>query len=314
MRAWVVRRNRQPTKTIPFRDSTALLTRPGEFRAQAQQEGVLYFAGLLDAASVLRLRHDIAQVLRRYDFLKADATDDRLIADVGSYEARMDREGECGTTSVTPGVYRDIQHLQSFHALSHHPSLLRLYELLLDDEVLVHPRIVARVRVPSIRNHETPPHQDFIFNQGTTETWTAWIPVGDCPIELGGLSVLMRSHTRGILDYSRAPGAGGVAALLAGMDTPWLQGDYRAGDVITFNSQCVHKSLPNRTNLIRLSVDFRYQSRSAPVVEASLRPHLDVSTWDEIYSGWDEDFPRYYWQATELLYSAWLPVEQWVRE
>ena len=36
----------------------------------------------------------------------------------------------------------------------------------------------------------TPPHQDPWYIGGTQEVWTAWVPVGDCPDEFGGIAVL----------------------------------------------------------------------------------------------------------------------------
>ena len=55
-----------------------------------------------------------------------------------------------------------------------------------------------------------PPHQDFIHIQGSPNVWTAWLPLGDCAHDLGGLSLLVGSHKVGVLAVSRALGAGGL--------------------------------------------------------------------------------------------------------
>ena len=46
-----------------------------------------------------------------------------------------------------------------------------------------------------------PPHQDFIHIQGSPNVWTAWLPLGDCAHDLGGLSLLVGSHKLGVLFF-----------------------------------------------------------------------------------------------------------------
>ena len=43
----------------------------------------------------------------------------------------------------------------------------------------------------------TPAHQDFPFIQGSARTFTTWIPLGECPRELGGLQVNAGTHLLG---------------------------------------------------------------------------------------------------------------------
>jgi hypothetical protein len=57
----------------------------------------------------------------------------------------------------------------------------------------------------------------------------------------------------------------------------------------------VHRALPNRSpDRMRLSVDYRYQSRAEPISEKNLHPHPGAITWEEVYRGWTRtDLQRY---------------------
>ena len=68
--------------------------------------------------------------------------------------------------------------------------------------VLPHPQKIARLWFPQYEEHTTPIHQDFIHIQGTHNVWTAWMPLGDIPRELGGLAVMPRSHKLGVLSVT----------------------------------------------------------------------------------------------------------------
>jgi ectoine hydroxylase-related dioxygenase (phytanoyl-CoA dioxygenase family) len=218
------------------------------------------------------------------------------------------REPSLRHIGATSAAYRQIQMLELFHLLPHHPRILALYSGLMRADVLPHPRHIARVLLRSPSFAPTPPHQDYVYIQGTHEFWTLWFPLGDCPIELGGLSILRGSHREPVLDVVAADGAGGKESILCGNDYEWVQDDYSCGDVITFPSHTVHKGLPNRLGeRVRLSCDLRYQPADEPIEEKSLAPHMNVATWDEIYSGWTNDALKYYWRSRTLQMSPWDP-------
>jgi ectoine hydroxylase-related dioxygenase (phytanoyl-CoA dioxygenase family) len=160
----------------------------------------------------------------------------------------------------------------------------------------------------------TPPHQDFIHIQGASETWTCWFPVGDCPREMGSLTVLRGSHRHGVVAVAPAKGAGNLASILCPNEIDWVEGDFEAGDVLTFTSCTVHRALRSRhRERIRLSCDVRYQPIDAEIHEASLKPHGEY-TWEELYEGWRNPDVQYYWKKHDLRMSAWDPSLHWQKE
>lgn len=96
-------------------------------------------------------------------------------------------------------------------------------------------------------------HQDGHFVRDLGEFWTVWLPLGECPPELGPLAVVPGSHRAGPLAHDDA---GEVAE---GGLHPWHTADFRSGDALAFHRRTLHRALPNRSGtLLRLSADFRY--------------------------------------------------------
>lgn len=292
------------SQSSPFTDSTPLLRDPPALRARARDEGLLFFRHFLPRDEVLAVRADMLGVVERHGWRQPGegAMGGRI--DLAALNGVPD-EAMRGDIGVSAAAYDDTQKLESVHRLPHHPQLLALYRLLFEREVLVHPRHIARMITGHRVVSPTPPHQDFPLIQGTANTWTCWIPLGDCPRAMGGLSVLRGSHRRGYLPIQPARGAGGIAVPLCPGDTDWVEGDYDAGDIITFSSHTLHKALRcEDRELIRLSLDVRFQPVDEPVEEKSLLPHCDLG-WEEIYAGWRSEELKYYWRKIPLKLSPW---------
>ena len=136
---------------------------------------------------------------------------------------------------------------------------------------------------------------------GSEDTWTTWIPLGDCPRSLGSLAVLPGSHKQGMMKVEQADGAGGHACV----DTPaegWVRADFSCGDILFLHSHLLHQGQDNTSaDQLRLSVDLRCQNPQKPIHESSLEPHLNYLSWEEIYQNWPQNDPvKYYWKKEDL--------------
>jgi hypothetical protein len=246
----------------------------------------------VSTCALLETRRAILDVCRRHGWIaEGSALMDGIAAGLPC------REGDADYFAV----YDDVQCLESFHSLAHDAALLAVLRTLFGEDVLVHPRNIARIMFPNNNRFTTPPHQDFIHIQGSTRTYTAWMPLGECPLELGGLTVLAGSHRVGVLPVHPASGAGGVGVATEDLGLTWVSESFRLGDALLFHSHTVHRALDNGTpDRLRLSVDYRYQPLSEPVTEGSLKPHFNRMPWDMIYAGWQSDQYQYYWRKHEL--------------
>ena len=143
----------------------------------------------------------------------------------------------------------------------------------------------------------TQPHCDWVYmSRGTPKLFTVWVPLGDTPLDVGGLMILENSHKQGdrLQNYlsrdvdtycNSSPNAEKLrngelmfewdgtlsknpATLCRKLGGRWLTAEYEPGDLLIFSSQrTVHASLDNQSNRIRISADTRYQLASEPMDE-----------------------------------------------
>jgi hypothetical protein len=286
-------------------DSTPLLNNREALLKRADEDGYLFFKQLVPKSEVLAVRRDLLGVIDASGWRKpgeeplSGTIDLEALNRIPAEQMRLD-------IGVSIEAYNAAQKLESVHRLPHHKALIDLYRTLFDSDVLVHPRHIIRMITAHHGMTPTPPHQDFPLIQGTTQTWTCWLPVGDCPRELGGLAVLKGSHKHGYIPITNAAGAGGMAVQLCPNDGDgWTTIDYEAGDVLTFPSLTVHRGTRCQyKDQVRLSMDIRFQSTSEVIEERSLKPHCDLS-WEDIYAGWKNDDLKYYWLKSAPTLSPW---------
>ncbi|MCD9023072.1 phytanoyl-CoA dioxygenase family protein [Cohnella silvisoli] len=300
--------------TGSFTDSAALLSHPDKLRARAEEDGLLFFRGLIPRERVLNVRKEILSILERYGVMDPHS---ELIEGMANEEAvnlYSAEDLQWNGVGVTFDMYRDIQKLESFHALPHSPEIKAMFSALFNETPFPHPRHIGRIMLPHRNATVTPSHQDFLHIQGAANTWTCWIPLGDVSRNLGGLAVLKGSYKSGLLGVTSAPGAGGLETILCGLNYEWETTDYEAGDVLAFHSHTVHKSIPNHIpGKIRLSCDYRYQPASEVIEAASLKPHGPYE-WEELYEGWTQEDLKYYWKGIDFRFTAFDESIRWQKE
>ena len=282
----------------PFTDSTELLGDPEALRARFGQDGYLFLRGVVDDDAVAALHEQVSGVCAAHGWFRP-GTDPKK-----------------GVTAVEPcvegedryfAVYDDVQRLEAFHALPHHPSVHRVMAALLGDTAFPHPLSIARLVFPGNESWTTPPHQDFPNNQGTPELYACWVPLADCPVELGSLSIMAGSHKRGMAPLEFSLGAGNRQARVDERfdGLGWVGGDFARGDAVVFHSLTLHRALPNTTDRMRLSVDYRFQREGETLTDGCLEPHFARLTWDEIYDGWTDEDLRWYWLRKRYTVVPW---------
>jgi ectoine hydroxylase-related dioxygenase (phytanoyl-CoA dioxygenase family) len=276
---------------LPMRESNDLLGDPSALRARMDEDSYLYFPQALDPEQVLDLRRAMLAVLERHGWIRGG---------LSLLEAKATvRPLHEGMSEFAP-VYDDLQRLQQFHELAHAPELVAIMAQVLGETAFPHPLKICRIGFPEHYEATTPPHQDYPNNQGTAALTASWIPVGDIDRDLGGLAILRGSHRYGVLPLMGHMGPGRRQAKVPTKmleELRWVTTDYRAGDVLLFNSMTVHAALHNITEFdLRLSVDFRYQVEGEALTDVCLHPHFQRVTWEDVYADWESDVHQYYWK------------------
>ena len=133
---------------------------------------------------------------------------------------------------------------------------------------------------------------------GDEETFTAWLPLHDCPIEQRPLRVMDGSHRFGL-----QPTAGQTGCIPPGTERGggWVGGEIHAGDLLLFSSLTVHEATPNRSNRMRISLDCRFQSYQRAVNPGALVfAGSGRRSWERTYANWLSDELKYSWTQLPL--------------
>jgi hypothetical protein len=154
-------------------------------------------------------------------------------------------------------LQREVNQLPQFDAIRASPRLRLVIEEVLGGGYLDRQGDVCRVMFPQAPGFVTRAHQDAFFLRNPDDVWAAWIPLGDCPRTMGPLVVWPESHKLGLLPHL---GESGCEGACSGAD--WTGFDLACGDALLVNKLTVHRALPNVSEAVRVSVDFRFGAPS----------------------------------------------------
>jgi len=235
----------------PLEDCGALLEQPEQLRLRAARDGFVYLGRLVPADLVRRLRHRVLEHAHRSGWLDPSAPVSEARAQagrrVGHYQdpdwidlqVQVNQAPEMWALGMAAEIHRALGA-----ADGRSPSLT-LSTANGCRVISPHPELA------------TPPHQDAHFVHYIEDFWTAWIPLEDCPLELGPIALLAGSHLGGLAPHA----AGTIGERCTGVpdDAVWSTTNFQCGDVVLFRPHTLHCSLENRSgDRLRLSADFRY--------------------------------------------------------
>ena len=283
----------------PMYEANELLGNTTALRARMASDGYLFFRNIVPTQRLEQLRHEITEILAELGWIEGGR--DRMSAKA---LCRPRREG-------SPKFFQAhdrIVKLESFHSLAHEINVINVMRQALGESAFPQPLSIVRLIFPDSPELATPPHQDFPNNQGTPNLTAAWMPLADCAVKDGSLAIMEGSHKYGVLPLTFHLGAGNRRAVLSKevLKCRWVGADFRAGDIVLFQSMTVHKAMENH-NLehMRLSVDFRYQLEGEALTEGCLQPHFNRFSWEEIYKDWTSDAFKYYWLNKDYVEAHW---------
>lgn len=220
---------------------------PEERRRRAHADGFLYLPRLLPPERLAPLRAVIDRALVARGWLVDGRTDPSL------------RLGRWDDTRWL-GFLQEVLPSHAYRELGAAPEILAALRQIMGSSPRLHVGDVCRLVSPQAPDLTTPPHQDAAYLQDADDVWTAWLPVGACPLELGPLSLLPGSHRQGLRPHANVDRNGPVIGIDLPADLAWHSADLEAGDVLLFSALTVHRALPNVTaDRLRVSVDYRYR-------------------------------------------------------
>lgn len=279
----------------PFDEIPAGELNPFSLRREMDARGYVLLRGLLPQPELARLLGDITRILDHAGWL--------LPGNVPQ-ERRANPEAACGDPD--PGfkrAYQQVFNLEGFHALPHHPSLQAAMKMLVGNRLLIHPKPIGRLIFPQCERLRVHAHQDYRFMGGDPECFTAWIPLHDCPLEIGPLQILEGSHRLGFQKHEEENLHVPEISEETLADGPWVGGPIHAGDVLLFHSLTVHAAGANISDRLRISLDCRFQDCRRALNPANLAfAGESGKSWEKTYSGWRSDHLKYYWKRLPLTF------------
>jgi len=235
-------------------------------RRQFDDEGYVVVKDLFTSADLQPVIDELrGEIDRRARRLVADGTLSRTYAEEG-FETRLSR-----IMDETEELYWSISSGKldgpALFDLLVHPGLLELIEGLVGPEI-ISSAYRLRPKVPGFYHGIVPWHQDSGYFEPFCDRAllvTVWIPLVDATPERGCLQVIPGVHRGPIAEHVRRPEIKYLEIPSSAMP---------AGDAVTvpvpkggallLTNRTPHCSTENTTDVIRWSLDFRYQGGDAP--------------------------------------------------
>lgn len=242
-------------------------------REQYNSQGYLWLKGILDREEVLAYRKLYFSAFQGTGLLKNGTVPQDGIYSGGPYDQ----------VAAHNMVFNAVKWPE-FENLCKSTPIVKFYQTFFGGSVHLHKRKLIRYNKP-FDPSATGGHYDLIYlRAGTDRFCTSWIPLGDTPVEMGGLIYLEGSDKLGrefetqfseknkdlppeerINPYNKNMKEGWLSndlpALAQRIKGRWLIANYEAGDMVVHSPYMIHASTINqdRKNRMRLSTDIRYQ-------------------------------------------------------
>lgn len=241
-------------------DLEAAAATPTLLRERLERDGYVVLRNAIAPADVMAARHE---VLRR-------------LAEMGEIAEPIEAAVATGVShrlARAPdldGFWRGVCEGPALRRAAHAPALRALASAALGTSAKPFDFLWLRTMVDG---RASPLHFDHVYmNRGSANVLTAWVPLGDVPLEAGPIVFVEGSHRfedviaryRGIdVDRDGLPGSfpDDAIAFARSRGCRLLTSDFRAGDAVLFGMFTLHGSCDNRLGggRVRLSCDVRWQ-------------------------------------------------------
>ena len=245
-----------------------------KLRELFRSQGYVWLKGFFKREDVLEFRRRFFEAFERAGLLLAGSDPQEGLFS-GKDDARL-----------TKKILMEFVRMAAYEAFCLQPKLWQFYDTLFESPSYLHKRKIIRYMTPG-SSFTTPAHYDLVYLRGGTDkVVSSWIPLGDIPIEMGGLVYLEGSDSLGrkmeadfsanngnltreerISAYNKNMTEGGwvgkdLGEMAERFNTRWLAADYEAGDMVIYSPYMIHAATNNvdAAGRIRLSTDIRYQS------------------------------------------------------
>ena len=237
---------------LPLRETSLDSSSVSELDALYEEDGYLFFRNALDPDLTRIAGRELISELKREGVVKEDG------------------EGPTSTGASLDQIDEDrLYALSAYRRLLDAQSVSDFLEKVFRKRVFIFRSVNIRYALPHDDVHVSPPHQDRFFVGPNDDFRTAWIPLISIPDSVGGLALARGSHRGEVREHVPVGAESYVFKGRKQLGIPntsigyrWLSTRYEPGDVLIFHNRMIHAALPNRSDVVRLSLDVRVQPAS----------------------------------------------------
>jgi phytanoyl-CoA hydroxylase len=201
-------------------------------------------------------------------------------------------------------IYR-LRTKAGFHFLRNE-NLIDVVECIVGSEITCSPIQHLRAKLPSglmeggRDGHVAPWHQDMGVTLEDADPHfilTVWLPLTKATVANGCLEILPRTHTGDLIQHVSRAGTGTVIPEETLPDVEPLPLEMEKGSVLLIHKRIPHRSGKNCSDMIRWSMDLRYQESGTPtgrphypefVVRSRSNPASELTDHGEWCRLWEE--------------------------
>lgn len=210
-------------------------------------------------------------------------------------------------------IFVKLQRIELFHALGWHADIRHMAETLLGPSAYVQPKKVLETLFPSKLGAEAMhAHRDNLGGPWCRDMLTFRVALGEVTEETGGIAVLRGSQDyHHLLPGSQTEGPIPRVAVPDDSSADWLTAELSPGDVVFFHCYTVHKVLPNYSDRVQLTAEYRWQSDDHPSHISAMLPYgyflryPNIPGWDDLTADWQDSRWCRYPDSVRITPSRW---------
>ena len=245
-------------------------------RSHLLDHGYVAVENLIEDTTIERVRdeiHDVVDGIVRAMHAEglipeswSDQGFDRQLARIAEHDLAMADE----VVTRLHGTRGEGGHMgPAVFDLFNDPGLLDAIESIVGPEIIGSSVYRIRAKAPGLVRGAVPWHQDsgYLLQHCDKELIiTCWVPLVDATEANGCLHVIPDVHRHGVLTHHTG-GPGGYLVIEDGDFPSWIEPEpvpVKRGGVLFLTNVTPHASFDNTTDIVRWSVDLRYQSSEVP--------------------------------------------------
>lgn len=234
-------------------------------------QGYVILPSLIEPAVRAAVQSDLEAIV---DFLAEHLMSNGHISDPlkgAPFETRLYRLFR-DHLDLAPKNLRYYLNRPGLFGLFFHPKLLDTVEAILGPEVRLYPNYSARPKLPDWAGTQVLWHQDagYTSDDGAVaglRMVNVWSPLVKATTENGCMQFIPGTHKLGAVPHDQREHYLQIADEFLTPRLPQAVNiELEPGDVVLFNNLLFHCGLPNRSQAIRWSLDWRYQDATQPTM------------------------------------------------